>query len=155
MKTSEHDRYEICHSEVTYTPGRLRAGTSRILAGLMAFGGLVEPREGIGCRKCRSACLAGRSVTLQAVGPAAGGVVDARNLDFRVAHAVGNNVGRFRYYQFARAGDAAGCAEFRIFRQQAFDAIEDVQGDALRGGRIMFGNVSAQGEKIVNGFRRP
>jgi hypothetical protein len=40
-----------------------------------------EPREGIGCRQCRSARLAGRSVTLQAVGPAAGGVVDARNLD--------------------------------------------------------------------------
>jgi type I restriction enzyme R subunit len=48
-----------------------------------------------------------------------------------------------------------GCAEFRIFRQQIFDAIEDVQGDALCGGRIMFIDVSAQGEKIVNGFRRP
>jgi len=92
----------------------------------MAFGGLVEPREEIGCRQCRSARLAGRSVTLQAVGPAAGGVVDAGNLDFRVAHAAGNNVGRFGYHQFARAGDAAGCAEFRIFRQQVFDAIEDV-----------------------------
>jgi hypothetical protein len=56
-------------------------GTSRILEGLTAQWGLVEPREGIGCRQCRSACLAERSVTLQAVGPAAGGVVDARNLD--------------------------------------------------------------------------
>src|SRR5664279_5207608 len=56
-------------------------GTSRILEGLMTCRGLVEPREGIGCRQCRSACLAGRSVTLQAVGPPAGGVVDARNLD--------------------------------------------------------------------------
>jgi hypothetical protein len=115
----------------------------------------VECRMGIGCRQCRSVRLAGRSVTLQAVGPAAGGVVDARNLDFRVAHAVGNNVGRFGYHQFTRAGDAAGCAEFRIFHQQVFDAIEDVQGDALCGGRVMFGYVSAQGEKIVNGFRRP
>ena len=131
----------------------------------MARRGLVEPREEIGCWVSRGrglvavsaamARLAGRSVTLQAVGPAAGGVVDARNLDFRVAHAVGNNVGRFGYHQFARAGDAAGCAEFRIFRQQVFDAIEDVQGDALCGGRIMFIDVSAQGEKIVNGFRRP
>ena len=82
-------------------------------------------------------------------------MVDARNLDFRVTHAVGNNVGRFGYHQFARAGDAAGCAEFRIFRQQVFDAIEDVQGDALCGGRVMFIDVIAQGEKIVNGFRRP
>jgi hypothetical protein len=48
MKTSELDRYEICHSEVSYTPARLRAGTSRILVGLMARVGLVEPREGIG-----------------------------------------------------------------------------------------------------------
>src|SRR5450759_4781681 len=91
----------------------------------MTYRGLVEPPERIGCRQCCSAWLAGRSVTLQAVGPAAGGVVDARNLDFRVAHAVGNNVGRFWYHQFARAGDAAGGAEFRIFRQQVFDAIED------------------------------
>jgi hypothetical protein len=50
MKTSEHDRYEICHSEVSYTPVRLRAGASRILEGLMARCGLVEPREGIGLR---------------------------------------------------------------------------------------------------------
>jgi hypothetical protein len=106
-------------------------GTSRILEGLVTCRGLVEPREGIGCGQCRSARLAGRSVTLQAVGPAAGSVVDARNLDFRVAHAVGNNVGRFGYHQFACAGDA------------------------LCGGRIMFIDVSAQGEKIVNGFRRP
>ena len=50
MKTSEHDRYEICHSEVSYTPARLRAGTSRILEGLMVRWGFVEPREGIGLR---------------------------------------------------------------------------------------------------------
>jgi hypothetical protein len=57
----------------------------------MARRGLVEPRERIGCWVNRgrglvavsaaTARLAGRSVTLQAVGPAAGGVVDARNLD--------------------------------------------------------------------------
>jgi hypothetical protein len=35
------------------------------------------------------------------------------------------------------------------------DTVEDVQGDALCGGRIMFGNVRAQGEKVVNGFGRP
>ena len=32
-------------------------GTSRILGGLMARHGLVEPREGIGCRQCHSARL--------------------------------------------------------------------------------------------------
>ena len=82
-------------------------------------------------------------------------MVDARNLDCSVANAAGNNVGRFGYYQFARAGDATGCAEFRIFLQQVFDAIENVPGDMLCGGRVMFGDVSAQGEKIVNRFRRP
>jgi hypothetical protein len=50
MKTSEHDRYDICHSEISYTPARLRAGTSRILASLMMCRGFVEPREGIGLR---------------------------------------------------------------------------------------------------------
>jgi hypothetical protein len=99
--------------------------------------------------------LAVRSVMLQAVGPAARGVVDARDLDFRAAHAVGDDVGRFGYHEFARAGDAAGRAEFRIFREQVLDAVEDVQGDALCGGRIMFGDVCAQGDEVVNGFRRP
>ena len=61
----------------------------------------------------------------------------------------------FAVFRPSCKGDAAGCAEFGIFRQQVFDAIEDVQGEALCGGRIMFGYVSAQGEKIVNGFRRP
>jgi hypothetical protein len=74
----------------------------------MAWWAFVEPQERIGCwlRRGRglvavsaaTARLAGRGGTLQAVGPAAGGVVDARNLDFRVAHAVGNNVGRFGYH---------------------------------------------------------
>jgi hypothetical protein len=50
MKTSEQDRYEICHSEVSYTPARLRADASRILEGLMARWGFVDPRKGIGLR---------------------------------------------------------------------------------------------------------
>ncbi len=50
---------------------------------------------------------------------------------------------------------AAGRAEFRIFRQQILNTVEDVQGDALCGGRIMLGDVRAQGGKIVNGFRGP
>jgi len=50
-------------------------GTSRILEGLNARRGLVERREGIGCS------LRQRG-ELEAVGPAAGGVVDASDLDF-------------------------------------------------------------------------
>jgi len=50
-----------------------------------------------------------------AVGPAAGAVVDAGDLNSRAAHAVGDDVGRFWYHQLARAGDAAGRAELRIF----------------------------------------
>jgi hypothetical protein len=66
-----------------------------------------------------------------------------------------DDVGCFAYDEFARAGDAAGRAELRIFRQQVLNTVEDMQGDALCGGRIIFGDVRAQGEKIVNGFRRP
>ena len=55
-----------------------------------------------------------------------------------------------RLAQFARAGDAARRTQLPIFRQQVFDAIEDVQGDALCGGRILFGDMGAQGQKIVN-----
>jgi hypothetical protein len=50
MKTSEHDGYEICHSEVFYTPVRLRADASRILEGLMACRGFGEGRMGNGLR---------------------------------------------------------------------------------------------------------
>ncbi len=82
-------------------------------------------------------------------------MVDARDLDFLVAQAVRDDVGRFRYHEFAGVGDAAGCAEFWIFRQQVLDALEDVQGDALCGGRIMVGDVRAQGDEVVDGFRRP
>jgi hypothetical protein len=82
-------------------------------------------------------------------------VPSARNLNSRAAHAVGDDVRRFRYYEFARSGDAAGRAEFRVFRQQVLNAVEDMQGNPFCGGRIMFGNVRAQGEKVVNRFGRP
>jgi hypothetical protein len=57
--------------------------------------------------------------------------------------------------EFARAGDAAWGAELGVFRQQVLDTVEDMQGDALCGGRIMFGNVHAQGDQVMDGFRRP
>ena len=91
----------------------------------------------------------------RSVGPAPGAVIDARDFDFCAAHAVGDNVGRFGYHEFARAGDAARRAELRVFLQQIFDAVEDVQGDALCGGWIMFGDVRAQSDEVVDGFRRP
>jgi hypothetical protein len=48
---------------------------------------------------------------LEAVGPAAGGVVDARDLDFSTACAVGDDVRRFRYCEFTRTGDDATLLE--------------------------------------------
>ena len=82
-------------------------------------------------------------------------MVDACNLDLCTAHAVGDDVGSFRYHELAGAGDAARRAELWIFRQQILDAIENVQRDALCGGRIMFGDMGAQIEKVMNGFWRP
>jgi hypothetical protein len=78
-----------------------------------------------------------------------------RDLNSRAAYAVGDDVGRLGNDEFADAGDAARRAEFGVLRKQVLEAVEDVQRDALCGGRIMFGNVRAQGEKVVNGFRRP
>jgi hypothetical protein len=52
-------------------------------------------------------------------------------------------------------GTRPGAPSFGFSDKQILDAVEYVQGDALCGGRIMFGDVRAQGEKIVNGFRRP
>ena len=54
---------------------------------------------------------------LEAVGPAAGAVVDARDFNSRAAHSVGDDVRRFGYHEFAGAGDASksGCGGRRRF----------------------------------------
>jgi hypothetical protein len=78
-----------------------------------------------------------------AFGPAARAVVHAGDFDCRPANSIGDDVGRFRDYEFARSGDATGIAELGVLREKMLDAIDDVQGDALRGGRIMFGCVRA------------
>ena len=80
---------------------------------------------------------------LDVVGPAAGAMVDAGNLDTRAAHAIRNDVGRFRYHQLAGAGNAARRPELGVFRQQFFDAVENVQGDPFCGGGVVFGNLGA------------
>ena len=72
-----------------------------------------------------------------------GGVVDAGDFDARATHAVGDNVGRFGDDQFPRAGDPAGGPELRVFGEELFDAVEDVEGDALGGCRVVLG-VSAK-----------
>ena len=73
-----------------------------------------------------------------------GGVVDAGDFDARATHAVGDNVGRFGDDQFPRAGDPAGGPELRVFGEELFDAVEDVEGDALGGCRVVLGDVSAK-----------
>jgi hypothetical protein len=71
------------------------------------------------------------------------------------ANSIGNDVGRFRDYEFARSGDAARRPELRILGKEMLDAIQDVQGHALCGGRVMFGDVCAQGNEVVDRFGRP
>ena len=126
-----------------------------ILVAYQAFSGLTQYSRRPSPEDILKCCICASHPELEAVGPAAGGVVHARDFDFCPAHAVGDDVGRFGYHEFARTGDAAGCAEFRVFRQQVLDAVEDVQGDARCGGRIMVGDVRAQGDEVVDGFRRP
>jgi hypothetical protein len=81
---------------------------------------------------------------LWALGPAAGAVVHAGDFDCPSANAVGDDVGRFRDDEFARSGDATRCSEPRIFREEIFDAIQNVESDAPCGGRVMLGDVRAQ-----------
>ena len=71
-------------------------------------------------------------------------MVHASDLDCCLADAVGDNVGRFRDYEFARSGDAAGIAELRVLGEEMFDAVQDVERDAVCGGRVMFGDVCTQ-----------
>ena len=49
---------------------------------------------------------------LEALGQAARGVVDTRNLDFGRAHPVGDDVGRFGYHEFTRPGTRPGAPSF-------------------------------------------
>jgi len=48
-----------------------------------------------------------------------------------------------------------GAAELRIWRQQFFDAMQNVQRDALRCRGVVGGDVRAQRNKIVDGFGTP
>ena len=64
-------------------------------------------------------------------GLARGGQARAGDFDARASHAVGDYVGRFGDDQFPRAGDPAGGPELRVFGEELFDAVEDVEGDAL------------------------
>ena len=73
-----------------------------------------------------------------------GGVVDAGDFDARATQAVGDNVGRFGDDQFPRAGDPAGGPELRVFGGEPFDAVGDVEGDALGGSRVVLGDVGAK-----------
>ena len=82
-------------------------------------------------------------------------VIDAQNFQRRVGYAVGNDKGRFRNSEFACAGYATGVAELQIWRQQLFDAMQNVQGDVLPSRRVVNGDVRAQRNKIVDGFARP
>jgi len=59
---------------------------------------------------------------LLALGPAAGVVVGAQDLERGVGDAIGDDEGRFRDDELARAGHPAGVAELRISRKQFLDA---------------------------------
>ena len=52
---------------------------------------------------------------LQTLGPAAGVVIDAQDLQHIVANSIGNDEGRFRNNELARSRYATGMTEFRIF----------------------------------------
>ena len=71
----DHGGFVLVASWRPNSASRILVGWWRGVAWLSAGWGLVV----VSAARHR---LAGRSVTLQAVGPAAGGVVDARNLDF-------------------------------------------------------------------------
>jgi hypothetical protein len=60
-----------------------------------------------------------------------------------------DNEGRLRNDEFACAGHAAGRAELQIWRQQLFDAMQNVQGDAFRRRGVVSGDLRAQRNKIA------
>jgi hypothetical protein len=119
-----------------------KSGRSRILEGERTLGRMV-----VRWRRGRR--------ELQPLRPTAGAVVHAHDLDRCAAHAIGDDVRRFGYDEFARSRHASCVAELGILRKQMLYAVENVQGDALCGGWIMLGDVGAQGDEVVGRFGRP
>jgi hypothetical protein len=60
--------------------------------------------------------------------------------------AIGDDVGGLGYDEFARARNPPCMADFLVLRKMLY-AVEDVQSDAFCGGRIMLGDVRAQGDE--------
>jgi hypothetical protein len=81
---------------------------------------------------------------LEVFRPAARGVIHAGYFDCRPANSIGDDVGRFRDNQFARSGDAARGPELRVLREEIFDAIQNVESNALCSGWVMFTDMRAQ-----------
>jgi hypothetical protein len=87
--------------------------------------------------------------------PAAGVMIDAHDLQHVVVYSVGYDEGRFGDDEFARARHASRVTELRIVCKQLFDAMDDMQGNALGCGWIIHGDVGPQGSQVVDCFGRP
>jgi hypothetical protein len=97
----------------------------------------------------------GAADDLKASGPAAGAVVDTQDLQHRFADAVGNDERHFRHDEFAGAGDAAGMAEFWIYRETVFHRLDEGDGDAAGSIRIILGDVFPQVSQVEERIGRP
>ncbi|MEA2877976.1 MAG: hypothetical protein QOF14_3172 [Hyphomicrobiales bacterium] len=88
------------------------------------------------------------------VGPAAGAVIDAQNLNRLPLQPIRHDKRRPRDDQFARSRNAARTTHFRAF-SQGLNEVDDPKDNSLRGRRILFGNKGSQRCEIVNGGWRP
>jgi hypothetical protein len=90
---------------------------------------------------------------LQALGPAAGAVIDAQDFQRVVANPIGDDGRRFRNDELPRSINTAGMTELRIFREKMLDAMKDVGRDAFGGDWVILSNIGAKGDEIVNALR--
>ena len=73
--------------------------------------------------------------------PFARAVINAQHLQAIVPNSIGNDIGRLRHHEFARAGHASGAAHVRLAGKQLFDVANDVEHDPLRRRRVILRDI--------------
>jgi hypothetical protein len=82
-------------------------------------------------------------------------VIDTENLESMASHTIRNDEGRAGDHKLPGSGDAAGAADRGMLDKELLDRVHDAHHRALCHGGSVLGDVSVEGGKVVERFRRP
>lgn len=87
--------------------------------------------------------------------PTSCAVIDAQDLDCVTVKSVRHDEWRSRDHEFSRTRHASWSAHFGVVGQERFNVVDDVKGDALRGGRVILLNIGTKRSEVLDRFGRP